>query len=108
MEQILIRYRPFTRLPIERTLRAGFPSRWEELTPSQFTALANLSESDPPERLVPLFTGLPCRVCRNLDTYQLSSIWWITDWIREEKPLDRFLIPASGEAWSAPGRAFVG
>lgn len=103
MQEIKLKYRPLAWLPLERTLRGRFPTAWEELSPLQFTALTTLSEKDDPAALVALFTGLPRRVVRRMDPYQVSRIWWITDWVKEESCCNRFMIPRIGSG----GRTLV-
>ena len=92
MQTIEIRYRPIRWFPWSRKVRGSFPSSWEEISPRQLIALANLSEKDPLDRLVTLFSGLPRRVCRRMDSYQLTSVWWLSDWMEKELSCHRFVI----------------
>ncbi len=102
MQQILIKYRPISWLPLERSLKGSFPTSWEELSPDQFTALATLSSENSIPELVTLFTGLPQKVVRRMDPYQLARIWWITDWVHSETSCNRLMIPRLGFGLTGP------
>lgn len=92
MQTVDIQYRPFRWLPWSRKIRGSFPSSWEELSPEQLIALSSLSEKDPLDRLVALFSGLPRQVCRRMDPYQLSSVWWLSEWMEKAVSCHRFVI----------------
>lgn len=92
MQTLEIRYRPIHWLPWLRKIRGNFPSSWDELSPEQMIALANLSEKDPLDRLVALFSGIPRRVCRRMDPYQLTSVWWLSEWMEKDVSSHLFVI----------------
>ncbi len=92
MQSVEIRYRPVQWLPWSWKVRGSFPSSWEELSPEQLIALATLSERDPLHLLVALFSGLPRRVCRRMDPYQLTSVWWLSECMEKEVSCPRFVI----------------
>lgn len=92
MQTVEIRYRPLRWLPWSRKVRGSFPSSWEELSPEQLIALASLSEKDPLDHLVALFSKLPRRICRRMDPYQLTSIWWLSEWMEKEISCHSFVI----------------
>lgn len=92
MQTLEIRYRPLQWLPWSRKVRGSFPSSWEELSPEQLISLATLSEKEQLERLVALFSGIPRRVCRRMDPYQLTSVWWQSEWMEKELSCHRFVI----------------
>jgi len=105
MQEILLKYHPVPRLPFCFRVRGKFPASWEELTPRQLVALSGLSERDSLHRLVHRFTGIPRGICRCMDLYQLSRIWWLSDWISASGSLDRFIIPripAGGNVLCSP------
>lgn len=111
MQQVNVRYRPVAWLPFERSRKAGFPAKWEEVTGTQIIALSSLSENDDLARLLVLFTGLPRRVCRRLDLYQQLEIWRLNSWMEQELSFNRFLIPeirAGGIALHSPRESLRG
>ena len=111
MQEITLKYRPLAWLPLERTLRGRFPTAWEELSQEQLIALATISEKDPLDRLVALFSGLPRRVCRRMDNYQLTSVWWLSEWIEKEVSCHCFVIrqvPSGRYLLESPGQDFGG
>lgn len=93
MKGIRIKYRPFSWIPVYRTVNANFPQNWGEISAGQLLAIVSLGSNKISElKFLSRLSGIKACILKRFDDYQIFRLSELLEFINDRNPHHEFII----------------